>query len=83
MEYARRDEVFGLFLSSGVIRDQWLVSAGGFGPRDGLKGTEIAFRLLQDLAPDLVMKVANRMELWPQASASSGKTDDLDWIHGL
>jgi AraC family transcriptional regulator, transcriptional activator FtrA len=62
-------ETSGCKLGSGVIRDQWLVSAGGFGPRDGLKGTEIAFSLLQDLAPDLVMKVANRMELWPQASA--------------
>jgi len=58
----------GCRIGSGVIRDQWLVSAGGFSPGDGLKGTEIAFHLLKDIAPDLVMLVANRMELWPQTS---------------
>jgi len=58
----------GCRLGSGVIRDQWLVSAGGFGPGDGLKGVELAFHLLKDMAPDLVASVAKRMELWPQTS---------------
>ena len=61
-------ETSGCKLGSGVVRDQWLVSAGGFGPGDGLKGAEIAFRLLKDIAPDLVTPVADRMELWPQRS---------------
>lgn len=58
----------GCELGSGVVSDRWLVSAGGFGPRDGLKGTEIAFSVLQDLAPGSIKEVADRMELWPQAS---------------
>jgi putative intracellular protease/amidase len=58
----------GCKLGSGVIRDKWLVSAGGFNPGDGLKGVEIAFQILKDLAPGLVMPVADRMELWPQTS---------------
>lgn len=56
----------GCKVESGVVRDQWLLSAGGFGPGDGPKGAEIAFHVLQDLAPDRVRAVANRMELWPQ-----------------
>lgn len=58
----------GCKMGSGVIRDQWLVSAGGFAPGDGLKSTEVAFRILQDIAPDSVAQVASRMELWPQTS---------------
>jgi|CXWL01.1.fsa_nt_gi cyclohexyl-isocyanide hydratase len=61
----------GCTLGSGVIRDQWLVSAGGFGPGDGLKGAEVAFHVLRDLAPQLVMGVAERMELWPQTREQS------------
>lgn len=61
-------EAAGCKLGSGVIRDEWLVSAGGFRSGDGLKSTEIAFRLLQDLAPELVTTVANRMEYWPHGS---------------
>lgn len=60
-------ETTGCKLGSGIIRDEWLVSAGGFRSGDGLKSTEIAFRLLQDLAPELVMAVASRMEYWPHA----------------
>jgi AraC family transcriptional regulator, transcriptional activator FtrA len=69
-------EASGCTLCSGVVRDQWLVSAGGFGPGDGLKGTEIAFSLLQDIAPELVMEVASRMELWPQARIENERIRD-------
>jgi putative intracellular protease/amidase len=58
----------GCKTGSGVIRDKWLVSAGGFGPGDGPKGAEVAFHLLRDIATDLVLPVADRMELWPQTS---------------
>ncbi|MBV8549528.1 MAG: DJ-1/PfpI family protein [Alphaproteobacteria bacterium] len=58
----------GCRLGAGVIRDKWLVSSGGFAPGDGLKGVEIAFHLLRDIAPDLVAPVAAKMELWPQTS---------------
>jgi AraC family transcriptional regulator, transcriptional activator FtrA len=58
----------GCRLGSGVIRDQWLVSAGGFAPGDGPKGAEIAFHLLKEIVPDTVTRVAERMELWPQTT---------------
>jgi putative intracellular protease/amidase len=69
---------------SGVIHDQWLVSAGGFSPGDGLKAAEVAFHLLKDIAPDLVEPVAGRMELWPQSReprALAERTMNND-VHG-
>lgn len=68
----------GCNLGAGVLRDQWLVSAGGFSPGDGPKGVEIAFQILRDIAPDLVVPVADQMELWPMTSAQSAPTE-----HGL
>lgn len=55
----------GCRTTHGLVRDRWLVSAGGFGPGEGLKSIEVAYAILRDFAPDTVESVACRMEVWP------------------
>lgn len=67
-------ERYGCVVSTGVIRDTWLTSAGGFTDGSRLKAVEIALNVLHDFAPAALPAVEERIECWRSTSfeASTG-----------